>query len=137
MNKPPRQHGSLAAGRALVVAGCLAVAGANAGVFLSAVRRPYPLVLPESAAAIISIWMVAGAIGLCCRKIWGRYFILLILCLGTIGFSLGGILITLGRDEASAGLPEKLFLAVLIYLVVTLVLTYSHHVKRLTSRVWE
>lgn len=137
MIPPPKRHGSVAVGRTIVVAVCLGLSAMNFYLFRAAQLRVHPLPMIAVPAVVIFFWMLAGGAALYLRRVWGRYFLLVVLCLGSITFGVGGILITLNQDEIYNGMPEKLFITVAVYTAVTLVLTSSQHVRRLTSRIWD
>jgi hypothetical protein len=83
-----RQHGSIFAGRIMVIVGCLLVLVANGLVFRDAAKVPPRLPLLELLTVISLIWMFAGAWGICTRRGWMRYLVLTILYIGSLGFFL-------------------------------------------------
>jgi hypothetical protein len=132
------RHGNIPTGRIMVVAGCLAVLVANGLVFREAAAFPHPLPPLEVIAVISLLWVFAGAWGMCMRKIWGRSMALTVLYAGSLSLFVS-IMITLTgtSDGVLVGRLEPLIIADGIYLLASLVLTKSKHVRRLTSRQWE
>ena len=127
-------HGNILVGRIIVVVGCLFILVVNALVFKQA-SGLHPMPIVKVIATITLLWMYAGAWLMCTRKIWGRFLVLIILYLGSLGFFLGG-----ATGLASSQPQEQVrgcFIAAAIYLFVSLVLTNSRHVHRLTSRMWD
>jgi hypothetical protein len=121
----------------MVVVGAILVLGANGLVFNEAAIPLHPLPALKGITVISLLWMFAGAWGTCARKLWARYLMLAILYVGSLGFFLTGI-ITLAMDDGPLlGRLQPIFIATALYLFVSLVLTHSKHVRRLTSRAWE
>ena len=140
MNNQPHHHhqyGSVLVGRAMVGAACLLVLGANALVFKNAANPNHPNQLLETITLVSLLWIFAGAWFLCARKMWGRVLVLTILYMGCLGFFLTGIISASADETGQGGWFSSSIIAAVIYLFVSLVLTHSKHVQRLTSRMWE
>ena len=121
----------------MVIAGCLLILVANGLIFRDGATGPNRLPVLQVFALITLVWMYAGAYGMCIRKGWGRGLVLTVTYLGTVGAFLSAV-IPLATDEGPlVGHEMPFFIAMAIYLYVSLVLTHSKHVHRLTSRVWE
>ena len=67
----------------------------------------------------------------------GAVLVLTILYSGSLGFFLAGIITESTNDGPMVDRVGCVFIATIIYLYVSLVLTHSRHVRRLTSRTWE
>lgn len=132
-----RHHGRVGVGRVMVMAGCLLVLVANGLVFKAAAGPPRPLTGLKVIAVISLIWIFAGAWGMCTRKSWSRYLVLTLLYAGSLGFFLTGVISASMDDAALEGRLQPIFIATAVYLYVSLVLTHSKHVRRLTSRAFE
>jgi len=130
-------RGSIFVGRIMVAGGCLLVLVANALIFKDASALPSPLPVLKVIAVISLIWIFAGAWGMCTRKVWMRFMVLIILYAGSIGYFLAGIITVSTGDGPLVGRLSSIFIATAVYLYVSLVLTHSRHVHRLTSRAWE
>ena len=130
-------HGHVWAGRLMVAIGCVLVLGANFLIFREASLRIEPSPARRMISVITLLWMFAGAWLMCARMIWGRFLVLFILYAGSLGYFLGGVI------GLTAAYPWPLlrvrifFIASGVYLFISLVLTHSRHVRRLTSRMWE
>lgn len=131
------RHGVVSLGRAMVVAGCVLILIANGLVFREASAPPHPLPLLKVITVISLVWMFAGASAMCMRKVWARYLVLTILYAGSLGFFLAGIITVSTNDGVLVGRLRPIFIATAVYLYVSLVLTHSKHVRRLTSRALE
>jgi len=130
-------HGNVFVGRVMVAVACLFVLGANGLVFKQAAGPPHPLPVLKVITVISLIWMFTGAWIMCARKSWGRYLVLTILYAGSLGFFLAGIATVATEDGDLVGRVQPIFIATAVYVYVSLVLTHSRHVRRLTSRTWE
>jgi len=130
-------HGRVQVGRAVVMVACVLVLAVNGLIYKQAAAPPHPLPALQVAAVISLIWMVSGAVGLCLRKSWGRALVLTILYAGAFGFFVAAIISLAAADQQSGLGLKTIFLGIAIYLIVSLVLTHSKHVHRLTSRTWE
>jgi hypothetical protein len=131
------RHGIILAGRIIVAAACVLVLGTNGWIFKEAGRPPHPVPALQVAAAISLMWMLAGAWGMIGRKNWGRVMVLTILYGGSFGFFVEWLITVTAADETMTGRLNLIFVGLAVYLIASLVLTNSKHVKRLTSRVWE
>lgn len=132
-----RHHGSVRVGRVMVVAGCLLVLGANALVFKAASAPPRPIPTLEILTIISLVWMFAGAAGTCARLDWARFLMLTVLYMGSLGFFMAGIITVATDGGLLVGRLTPIFIATGVYLLASLVLTHSKHVRRLTSRALE
>jgi len=137
MSYSNHHHGSIFAGRIMVVAGCLLLLGANALVFREASAAPHPLPPLKGITLISLLWIFAGAWGICTRKGWTRYLVLIILYAGSLGYFLASVITVTTGDGPLVGRLSSIFIATAIYLYVSLVFTHSKHICRLTSRAWE
>ena len=131
------RHGKVFVGRVMVVVACLLVLWVNGLVFKEAAAPPHPIPALKVITVISLIWMFTGAWGMCARQAWSRYLVLTILYAGSLGFSLAGIITLATEDGVLVGRMGPIFIAAAVYLYVSLVLTHSKHVRRLTSRAFE
>ena len=115
---------------------CLCIAGANSLLFKDAAAAAHPFPKLKIVAVISLLWMVAAAWLLCARAMVGRFLVLFILYAGCLGFFLDGI-IRLAMLAPKFDELWPFFAATAIYFVVSVVVTHSVHVQRLTSRMWE
>lgn len=130
-------HGSVTVGRTIVAVGLLPLLWANWIIFEQALVTPYPMPGMEQMMVISVLWIIVSATALGLRKSWGRYLLLTILYASAFGFFITGV-ITLATGEAPlAARLKPMMIGTVFYLIVSLVLTHSKHVKRLTSRTWE
>jgi hypothetical protein len=125
-------HGSVFAGRIMVCVACLLILSVNVYIF-----RQSDLPLLKVATVGSLVWMIAGALGMCRRKNWGRALVLTILYAGSFGFFIWAIIVLGTADTSLAGGFEPALIATVLYLIISLVLTHSKHVQRLTSRAYE
>jgi hypothetical protein len=130
-------HGSATRGRAMAIVGCLLIIAANAFVFKDARDQARPILFLQLCMAISLIWILAGTWAMCVRLVWGRFFVLTVLYIGTIGFFIATLISITTEGGPLEGRLTPLFIAGVIYLVVSLALTKSRNVRRLTSRAWE
>jgi len=136
MSAAYHHHGRIPVGRAIVAAACLLVVGVNAWLFAEAAAPSRPLPMLKLVVIISLVWMFAGAGLLWMRLALGRYLVLTILYAGSLGFFLAGAITECMDDAPLTGRVVPVFVAMAVYLVVSLVLTHSRHVRRLTSRAW-
>jgi hypothetical protein len=137
MSELRRHHGNIFVGRGIVVCAFLMILGANGFILKQAAAPPRPVPGLEVAAVISLIWMFTGAWALCARKNWGRGMILAILYGGTFGLFISAVITVSSADGPLTGQLEPLLIAMPVYLIASLVLTHSRHVRRLTSRAYE
>jgi len=130
-------HGNILVGRIVVAVACLLILAANALLFKDAAAPIHPFPVLEVITVISLLWMFTGAWLMCTRKSVGRFLVLIILYLGSLGFFLTGVIGAATYEPALEGRLKPFFIATAIYLFVSLVLTHSKHVQRLTSRMWE
>jgi hypothetical protein len=132
-----RHHGRVFAGRIIVAVACLFLLAVNAMLFKVAAARPHPIPALKLVAVASLLWMFTGAWGMCARQGWARVLTLMILYVGSVGYFLAGIITLTTNDGDLVGHLQPLFIATAVYLIVSLVLTHSRHVRRLTSRAYE
>jgi hypothetical protein len=130
-------HGSVPIGRIIVVVACLIILAVDLWIFKRAGAPPNPLPLLQGAVVISLLWTFAGAVGMCRRKAWARSLVLTILYATTFGLFIWGLVVLATADSTLAGGLRPTFIATPVYLIISLVLTHSKHVKRLTSRAYE
>ncbi|MGA3171223.1 MAG: hypothetical protein ABSE62_09425 [Chthoniobacteraceae bacterium] len=131
------RHGNPFVGRIIVAVACLFLLGADLIICKAATR---PGAQPDKLGVAITFmllgWIYSGAIATCARKLWGRVLMLTLIYIATIYFFISTVILlnsrVIPKDYAKA-----LIFGTVIYLVVSLVLTRSKDVRRLTSRVWE
>lgn len=122
----------------MVGIGCLLILIANAILFRAAAVRTDPNTALKAITLISLVWMIAGAWGIGIRKQWGRAMTLTVLYAGSLGYFLTVLVIlTEPQQGAVATSLVPYIIATAIYLFVSLVVTRSKHVRRLTSRAWE
>ncbi len=139
-----RHHGNAVVGRIIVAAGCLLLLAADLFVCKAAIFPSHPLdhdaaIKMHYAVArflVTLIWVYAGAIAMCLRQPWGRYLMLTIVYIGALDFFFT-VVVSLNYEHPSTGLTGPMIVATIVYVVVSLVITKSRHVRRLTSREWE
>ena len=131
------RHGNPFVGRIIVAVGCLFLLGADL-IICKAATRPgtQPDKLSIAIIFLVLVWVYAGAIATCARKVWGRFLMLTLIYIGTLNFFLS-IAILLNSHVVPKDYVKALIFGTVIYLIVSLVLTHSKDVRRLTSRVWE
>ena len=132
-----RHRGNVLVGRIMVVVGSVLALGADALIFKLGSLGPHPVTGLKVISVISLVWMLAGAGALCMRLAWGRYLMLIIVSLSAFGFFLTGVITLATKEGALVGKAKPIFAATAVYLLVTLVLMHSRHVRRLTSRTWE
>jgi hypothetical protein len=137
MSELRRHHGNIFVGRGMVVSAFLAILAANGVIFKHAAAPPRPVPGLEVAAVISLIWMFTGTWALCARENWGRGMVLTILYGGTFGLFIAAIITISSAEGPLTGQLEPLLIAMPVYLVTSLILTHSRHVRRLTSRAYE
>jgi hypothetical protein len=130
-------HGNVRIGRAVVAGGCLLVLLANGLLFREGSSRPQPLPILKLLSIVSLMWMYAGAWGMCSRMAWARALTLTILYAGSVALFLTGIITVTSGEGVMAGRLRPVWIATAIYLYVSLLLTHSKHVRRLTSRAYE
>jgi len=131
------RHGNPFLGRIIVVVACLFLLGADL-IISKAATHPgtQPDKLGIAIIFLVLVWVYAGAIATCVRKIWGRFLMLTLIYIGTLNFFVY-IVIQLNSHVIPKDYVKALIFGTVIYLIVSLVLTHSKDVRRLTSRVWE
>jgi hypothetical protein len=135
---PPRHHhGSIRIGRIMVVVCCLFIVLADALVFREDKTNAYPLPGTQLVIAISLVWLAAGAAGLIMRRPWGRYFLLIVIYIFCVTFFITAIIVVASGEGEVAARLKPLSVTTIIYLVISLVLTQSKNVRRLTSRQWD
>jgi hypothetical protein len=137
MSYSHRHPGKILHGRAIVAVAAVIILVADWLIFRQAIRTPFPFSGLPVAVVISVIWLIAGAVAMGMRFAWGRAMVLAILYTGAIGFFVIAIITISDADGFLAVRLKSLFGTTFIYLVVSLVLTHSKHVRRLTSRAWE
>lgn len=137
MSHSHRNHGNAVVGRITLGVACLLIIGAN-GLIYWKVAAPPPQIPVLKILTIITIpWMVAGAWFTNDRATWGRGMMLTILYAGSLGLFMTGIITVTMEDSPLRDRLGPIFIATGVYVVVTLVVTYSKHVRRLTNRTWD
>ncbi len=132
-----RHRGNILLGRAIVAAASVIILVADLLIYRQAIKTPFAFSGLPITVIISAIWLVAGAVAMGMRYAWGRAMVLAILYAGASGLFVIAI-VTIGAADGSPAIVLKsLFATAFIYLVVSLVLTNSKHVRRLTSRNWE
>jgi hypothetical protein len=132
-----RHHGNIFVGRVMVVAACLLVLWVNALIFKEASAPEHPLPVLKVVTVMSLVWMFTGALGVCGRMTWGRPLMLTILYAGSFAAYIWGLIILATADRTLAGGLKATFIATVVYLIMSLVMTHSKHVRRLTSRAYE
>jgi len=132
------RHGNIRVGRVMVAAGCLIVAAANGWISWQASRPPDPGKALEILMLITLPWIFAGAWGMVTRQNWGRVMMLAILYVGSLAFFLETMtMLTLNSGAPQSSHIRPMIVGLAAYLIVSLFLTHSKHVRRLTSRALE
>jgi len=131
------RRGSVLVGRIMVAAACLLVLVANGVVFQSAASQPHPLPELQLVAVASLAWIFTGAWCMCIRKVWARGLTLSILYAGSLASFLAGVIAGATNEGPLVGHLQPLAISTAIYLFLSLVLTHSRHVRRLTSRIWD
>jgi hypothetical protein len=130
-------HGNVLVGRIIVLVGCLIILGINYKLFTIASWRP-PLPAMKGLLVISMLWMFAGAGLTIGRVAVGRYMALTILYAASFGLFVTSVISNSLDDRAMAiRLRMPTFFAAAVYLIISLVFTYSRHIYRLTSRAFE
>jgi hypothetical protein len=131
------RNGNIALGRIMVIVVCLLVLWVDTAIFKQASAPAYPLPALKGAVAVSVLWLLTGAAGTCLRRGWARPMMLTVLYLGSIGSFVWAIIVLGVADRTLAGGFKPTFFAGVVYLIASLVLTNSKHVRRLTSRMFE
>jgi hypothetical protein len=137
MSYSHRHHGNIQLGRTIVAAAALVILVADWLIYRQAISTPFPPPGLPATIIISIVWLIAGAIAMGMRHAWGRVMVLSILYIGAIGFFVIAIITISAADGPMADRLKSLFATTFVYFVVSLVLTHSKHVRRLTSRAWE
>ena len=130
-------HGDIRVGRIIIAVALLPILAVNWLIFRHDAATPYPVPGMQLAMIIGGLWFVAGAIANGARKAWGHTFILTILYLGMFAFFITVVVVIANAAGPIAPQLKAMIIGITVYLIVTLVLSHSRHVRRLTSRVWE
>ena len=131
------RHGSVFAGRIIVAVACLLVLWVNVAIYRQAAAPPHPLPGLQVVAVMSLVWLYAGATAVCWRQNWGRPLMLTVLYAGWLAAFVWGIVILGTADRTLAGGLMPTCIATVVYVIASLTLTYSKHVRRLTSRIYE
>ena len=131
------RHGVVSLGRIMVVVAFLLVLAANLLLYKQSAASSSSSPLLQEVVIISLVWMFAGAVGLYVRKAWGRVLLLTILNAGAFGLFLLGMVALTSKDNSFGGLIRFIFIAMAVYVIASLVLSNSRHVRRLTSRALE
>ena len=137
MSYQGRRHGNVKIGRITVGVVMILTLAANWMVYRQATITPYPIPGVQWLAVVGYIWLSAGGIAICLRKVWGRLLALLILNAGTFGLFMTGIAVVAGAEQPVSARAVPMFIAAAIYLAGSIAITNSVHVRRLTRRTWE
>ncbi len=121
----------------MVVAACLIMLVENGLLFKEGASPLHPVESLKVIAVLSLLWMFTGAWGIFFRKAWGRVLALTILYLCSAGYFLAVIITATSGSGVFVGRLRPIVIATLVYVYLSLVLTHSRHVRRLTSRTWE
>jgi hypothetical protein len=136
MSQTYRQHGNIIAGRMIVAVACVFVLLVDSLLFKQAQREP-PQPALKGATLVSIAWLLAGAVAMCVRKVWGRTLALTILYLGSFGLFIMAVVTVATADSQLANGLKTFLISMTVYVIASLVLTHSSHVRRLTSRMFE
>jgi hypothetical protein len=137
MTRAHHRHGVVRVGRIMVIAACVMLLVENGLLFREGASPEHPVEGLKVIAVLSLLWMFTGAWAMCFRKVWGRVLTLTILYLCSAGYFLAVIITVTSGSGVFVGRLRPIVIATLVYIYLSLVLTHSRHVRRLTSRTWE
>ena len=130
--------GNAQVGRAIVAGAVVLLVAANVYLCHACTPRGTPFINPENVKILLAmLWIATGAGAMCCRQMWGRLLVLAIVLLEALEFVVTDIILL---SDSSLGLAPAFgafVVCTIVYICVALMLCYSRHVGRLTSRSWE